>query len=114
MDIGQRPGATVEAVAYFVVSETLANVAKHARAQRCSVHVVRGRAPDGPGPQAPGRGGDLLRVSVTDDGVGGADPARGTGLVGLRKRVGSVDGTIMIDSPLGGPTVITVELPCGL
>ncbi len=114
VDIGQRPGPTVEAVAYFVVSETLANVAKHARAQRCSVHVVRGRAPGGPPPDGPGRGADPLRVTVTDDGVGGADPARGTGLVGLRKRVGSVDGTIMIDSPLGGPTVITVELPCGL
>ncbi|MFG2985212.1 histidine kinase [Streptomyces sp. NPDC048258] len=109
VDIGTRPGATVEAVAYFVVSETLANVAKHARADRCSVRVVRGPAPGGAG-----RRGDLLRVTVTDDGVGGADPAGGTGLVGLRKRIGSVDGTIMIDSPLGGPTAITVELPCGL
>ncbi|MFD9617242.1 histidine kinase [Streptomyces virginiae] len=109
VDIEQRPGATVEAVAYFVVSEALANVAKHARAERCRVHVVRAPAPDG----SP-RGADLLRITVTDDGVGGADPARGTGLVGLRKRVGSVDGTIMIESPLGGPTVITVELPCGL
>ncbi|MFA7762747.1 histidine kinase [Streptomyces sp. NPDC048723] len=109
VDIGQRPGATVEAVAYFVVSETLANVAKHARAEHCRVRVVRGPAADGPA-----RSGDLLRITVTDDGVGGADPARGTGLVGLRKRVGSVDGTIMIESPLGGPTVITVELPCGL
>ncbi|MBT2544724.1 sensor domain-containing protein [Streptomyces sp. ISL-44] len=104
VDIGTRPGATIEAVAYFVVSETLANVAKHARADRCRVRVER----------VPGRRGDLLRLTVTDDGVGGADPARGTGLVGLRKRVGSVDGTIMITSPLGGPTVITVELPCGL
>ncbi|WP_371588696.1 sensor histidine kinase [Streptomyces virginiae] len=109
VDIEQRPGATVEAVAYFVVSEALANVAKHARAEHCRVHVVRAPAPDG----SP-RGADLLRITVTDDGVGGADPARGTGLVGLRKRVGSVDGTIMIESPLGGPTVITVELPCGL
>ncbi|MFD6912850.1 histidine kinase [Streptomyces virginiae] len=109
VDIEQRPGATVEAVAYFVVSEALANVAKHARAEHCRVHVVRAPAPDGSA-----RGADLLRITVTDDGVGGADPARGTGLVGLRKRVGSVDGTIMIESPLGGPTVITVELPCGL
>ncbi|MBT2406134.1 MULTISPECIES: sensor histidine kinase [unclassified Streptomyces] len=105
VDIGARPGPTVEAVAYFVVSEALANVAKHARARHCSVRVSRvsGRRP-----------GDRLRVTVTDDGAGGADPVRGTGLVGLRKRVGSVDGTIMINSPLGGPTVITVELPCGL
>lgn len=103
VDLPSRPGATVEAVAYFVVSEALANVAKHARAGRCSVRLVR----------TPGRrGDDVLAVTVTDDGVGGADPGRGTGLVGLRKRVGSVDGTIMINSPLGGPTVISVELPC--
>lgn len=119
VDIAQRPGATVEAVAYFVVSEALANVAKHARAERCRVHVVRapaldGSTPDGSARDGSARDGDLLRITVTDDGVGGADPARGTGLVGLRKRVGSVDGTIMIESPLGGPTVITVELPCGL
>ncbi|MFD9409953.1 histidine kinase [Streptomyces sp. NPDC059989] len=104
VDLASRPGPTVEAVAYFVVSEALANVAKHARADHCSVRLVR----------TAGRRGDVLAVTVTDDGVGGADPARGTGLVGLRKRVGSVDGTIMINSPLGGPTVITVELPCGL
>ncbi|MFC9295474.1 sensor histidine kinase [Streptomyces sp. NPDC057011] len=104
VDLASRPGATVEAVAYFVVSEALANVAKHARADRCSVRLVR----------RPGRRGDVLAITVTDDGVGGADPGRGTGLVGLRKRVGSVDGTIMISSPPGGPTDITVELPCGL
>lgn len=105
VDLAERPGPTVEAVAYFVVSEALANVAKHARARRCSVTVAR--VPGGPR-------GDLLRVVVTDDGAGGADPAGGTGLTGLRKRVGSVDGTILIDSPLGGPTTVTVELPCGL
>ncbi|MFG2716687.1 sensor histidine kinase [Streptomyces sp. NPDC048416] len=100
VDLAQRPTPTVEAVAYFVVSETLANVAKHAHATRCSVHVRR-RA-------------TLLTITVSDNGVGGADPAGGTGLLGLRKRVGSVDGTIRINSPHGGPTVITVELPCGL
>ncbi|MFJ8017928.1 histidine kinase [Streptomyces sp. NPDC096339] len=102
VDLGTRPGPTVEAVAYFVVSEALANVSKHARAGHCSVRVER----------VGGRTGERLRVTVTDDGVGGADPARGTGLVGLRKRVGSVDGTIKITSPIGGPTDITVELPC--
>ncbi|GAA1353954.1 sensor histidine kinase [Streptomyces beijiangensis] len=100
VDIAVRPSPTVEAVAYFVVSETLANVAKHARAARVSVQLKRV--------------GDLLRVTVTDDGAGGADASRGTGLAGLAKRVGSVDGTIRINSPRGGPTVITVELPCGL
>ncbi|WP_405496974.1 histidine kinase [Streptomyces sp. NBC_00096] len=100
VDLPVRPGPTVEAVAYFVVSEALANVAKHARASRCSVLVTRTAA-------------DVLRLTVNDDGVGGADPAGGTGLTGLRKRVGSVDGNIMINSPLGGPTTVTVELPCG-
>ncbi|MFK0048711.1 histidine kinase [Streptomyces sp. NPDC090741] len=100
VELAHRPGPTVEAVAYFVVSEALANVAKHAKASRCRVEARRDA--------------DTLRITVTDDGVGGADPARGTGLVGLRKRVGSVDGTILINSPLGGPTVVTVELPCGL
>lgn len=99
VDLAVRPGPTVEAVAYFVVSEALANVAKHARAERCSVRVAR-------------TAGGVLRLTVTDDGVGGADPAGGTGLTGLRKRVGSVDGSIVIDSPVGGPTILTVELPC--
>ncbi|WP_328296700.1 sensor histidine kinase [Streptomyces sp. NBC_00435] len=100
VDLPARPDPTVEAVAYFVVSEALANVAKHASASRCSVLVTR-------------TANDVLRLTVTDDGVGGADPAAGTGLTGLRKRVGSVDGNIMIDSPRGGPTTVTVELPCG-
>ncbi|MFK8909096.1 histidine kinase [Streptomyces sp. YS-3] len=100
VDLDRRPAPTVEAVAYFVVSEALANVAKHARATRCSVRVRRR--------------GELLCLTVGDNGAGGADAAAGTGLRGLAKRVGSVDGTIHINSPLGGPTVITVELPCGL
>lgn len=99
VNLAVRPGPTVEAVAYFVVSEALANIAKHARARHCSVHVAR-------------TADDVLRLTVTDDGVGGADPAGGTGLTGLRKRVGSVDGSIKIDSPIGGPTTLTVELPC--
>ena len=98
--VPERAAPTVEAVAYFVVSEALANVAKHARADRADVTVVRT--------------GDTLRIVVADDGEGGADAARGTGLTGLAKRAGSVDGTFGISSPRGGPTVITVELPCVL
>ncbi|EXU70098.1 histidine kinase [Streptomyces sp. PRh5] len=100
VDVPERAAPTVEAVAYFVVSEALANIAKHARATRAEVTVVRT--------------GDTLRVVVTDDGVGGADPARGSGLGGLAQRAGAVDGTFDINSPRGGPTVITVELPCAL
>ncbi|MFG2577927.1 sensor histidine kinase [Streptomyces malaysiensis] len=100
VDVPERAAPTVEAVAYFVVSEALANIAKHARATRAGVGVVRA--------------GDRPRVVVDDDGAGGADPARGSGLAGLAQRVGSVDGTFDISSPFGGPTVITVELPCAL
>ncbi|MCF3106043.1 sensor histidine kinase [Streptomyces roseoverticillatus] len=99
-DLPVRPAPAVEAVAYFVVSEALANVVKHARAGRADVRVET-------------RGGILL-VVVTDDGVGGAAPEGGTGLAGLAKRVASVDGTFSISSPAGGPTVVTVELPCAL
>ncbi|MER6140377.1 sensor histidine kinase [Streptomyces sparsogenes] len=100
VDIPERPAPTVEAVAYFVVSESLANVTKHARATEAEVTVVRT--------------GEILRVVIADDGVGGADPGRGSGLTGLVGRVGSVDGTFDLSSPRGGPTVITVELPCVL
>ncbi|AEM87114.1 sensor histidine kinase [Streptomyces violaceusniger] len=98
--VPERASPTVEAVAYFVVSEALTNVAKHARAERADVTVVRT--------------GDTLRVVIADDGEGGADAARGSGLTGLAKRAGSVDGSFAISSPRGGPTVITVELPCVL
>jgi signal transduction histidine kinase len=100
VDVPQRPSPTVEAVAYFVVSEGLANISKHAHASQAEVSVERA--------------GDVLQVIVTDDGVGGADPARGTGLAGLAKRAQSVDGTFDISSPPGGPTLIAVELPCAL
>ncbi|HEY1917150.1 MAG TPA: histidine kinase [Streptosporangiaceae bacterium] len=98
VDVPVRPSPTVEAIAYFVVSEALANVAKHAQASHASVTVWRA--------------GDLLRVEVTDDGVGGADPSLGTGLAGLSGRVRSVDGQLEVTSPAGGPTRIYAELPC--
>ncbi|GAA0328126.1 sensor histidine kinase [Streptomyces blastmyceticus] len=98
VDLASRPAPTIEAVAYFVVSEALANVVKHAQASRADVTVERF--------------GGILLVVVSDDGVGGADPSGGTGLAGLAKRVASVDGTFSISSPTGGPTVVTVELPC--
>jgi len=100
-DLPRRPPAAIEAVAYFVVSEALANVAKHARASR--VEVTAALVADGA----------RLRVVVADDGRGGARADRGTGLRGLAQRVASVDGTLAVDSPAGGPTTIAVELPCG-
>ncbi|MFD7414203.1 histidine kinase [Kitasatospora purpeofusca] len=100
VDLTERIAPTVEAVAYFTVSEALTNVAKHARASRVDVSVRTA--------------GGRLRLVVSDDGVGGADAARGTGLTGLRQRTASVDGSLTLLSPVGGPTTITVELPCVL
>jgi signal transduction histidine kinase len=89
----------VEAVAFFIVSEALTNVAKHADATSASVTV---RALD-----------RVLTLTIADDGSGGAAiGGGGSGLAGLRQRAASVDGTLHIDSPIGGPTVITAELPC--
>jgi signal transduction histidine kinase len=98
VEVPQRPSPTVEAVAYFVVSEALSNVAKHAHASQVEIAVRRAD--------------EVLRVEIRDDGVGGADPAGGTGLRGLAQRVSSVDGTLQVSSPAGGPTVIVAELPC--
>jgi signal transduction histidine kinase len=88
---------TVENTTWFVVSEALANAAKHSKAQRVLVSV--------------GRVGDRLVVEVVDDGVGGAS-ADGSGLRGLRQRVEALDGRLDVLSPGGGPTTIRAELPC--
>ncbi|MEU8283143.1 histidine kinase [Micromonospora sp. NPDC048905] len=88
----------VETTAYFVVSEALGNVARHARATHAEVRLSQA-------------GGDLV-VEVSDDGRGGADPTRGTGLTGLADRVAAVDGRLLLSSPPGGPTLVRVELPC--
>jgi signal transduction histidine kinase len=97
VDVPARPSPTVEAIAYFCVSEALTNVAKHSRATAARVDVRSA--------------GGLLEVHVSDNGVGGADEAGGTGLRGLTDRVRAVDGTIEVTSPPGGPTVVMVHLP---
>jgi signal transduction histidine kinase len=97
VDIGKRAPAAVETAAYFVVAEALANAAKHARAEHMDIRVARV--------------GDTLGVSVQDDGVGEANP-NGTGLLGMRRRVEALDGTLAVTSPRGGPTTIIAELPC--
>jgi len=89
--------AEVEAVAYFVCSEALANIAKHASASRVSVSVTTGDA--------------RVRVEVADDGLGGADPTRGTGLRGLADRVEAIGGTLHVESPSGWGTHLTAEIP---
>ena len=89
----------VELAAYFVTSEALANVGKYARARRASVRVARED--------------DGLVVEIADDGIGGADAARGSGLRGLADRVEALDGRLRVESPLGAGTVVRAELPCG-
>jgi signal transduction histidine kinase len=96
-DLPERPAPAIETIAYFCAAELLANAAKHSHANQLTV-------------QATGRHGMLL-LTVVDDGVGGADPARGSGLSGLAQRVRTVDGRLEIASPPGGPTRITIQLP---
>ncbi|MFI8769114.1 histidine kinase [Streptomyces sp. R-07] len=101
IDIGEleRIPAAIEAVAYFVVTEALTNVAKHSRATEAGLRVRHVE--------------DTLTVVVTDNGVGGARENGGSGLAGLRGRAQALDGRVTVVSPPGGPTTITVELPCG-
>ncbi|RZQ59482.1 sensor histidine kinase [Amycolatopsis suaedae] len=96
-ELGTLPAA-IEGAAYFVVAEALTNVAKHSGASVASVSVSRM--------------GDRLTVVVVDDGRGGVVESAGTGVTGIRRRVAALDGSATVDSPAGGPTVLTVELPC--
>jgi signal transduction histidine kinase len=98
VDVPDRLPEPVETAAYFLVSEALANVAKHSGATTCRVRVNQ-------------RGG-LALVEVSDDGRGGADPLGGTGLRGLGGRIAALDGWFEISSPAGGPTVVRAEIPC--
>jgi signal transduction histidine kinase len=96
-DLPERPAPAIETIAYYCAAELLANAAKHSQAGRVTVRVD-------------GRQGRLA-LEVGDDGVGGADPARGSGLAGLAQRVSTVDGQLRISSPQGGPTLVGVHLP---
>jgi signal transduction histidine kinase len=95
--VPDRPAPAIETIAYFCAAELLANAAKHSRANKIGIALS-------------GQGGKLV-LRVADDGTGGADPARGSGLSGLAQRVRTVDGQMEIASPPGGPTQITVTLP---
>jgi signal transduction histidine kinase len=98
VDVPRKPPQAVETAAWFVVSEALANSAKHSQAERAAVWVTLRNA--------------HLHVEVVDDGRGGADPG-GSGLKGLAQRVEALDGSLEVHSPSGGPTVVRALLPCG-
>jgi signal transduction histidine kinase len=90
----------VGAAVYFAVAEALANAVRHSGARTVRIHL--------------GHSAGLLRAQVTDDGAGGADPARGTGLAGVERRLATFDGILAISSPPGGPTIVAIEVPCAL
>jgi signal transduction histidine kinase len=96
-DLPERPSAAIETIAYFCAAELLANVAKHSGASHATLEAVH----------VPG----LLRLRVSDDGTGGARAGRGSGLAGLAERLRTVDGRMLISSPPGGPTAVTIEMP---
>ncbi|GHB23026.1 histidine kinase [Streptomyces xanthochromogenes] len=97
VDLPGRPVPAIEGIAYFTVSELLQNVSKHSGANRATVEVWRTA--------------DRLMLQVADNGRGGADASAGSGLAGLAERLDAVDGILAVDSPPGGPTTITAELP---
>lgn len=100
VDLPHRPDPPVEAAVYFAVSELLSNAARHGGAGSAAVDISS-KGPD-------------LRITVTDDGMGGADPAKGSGLAGIERRLAAFDGVLALNSPPGGPTTVTMELPKAL
>jgi signal transduction histidine kinase len=97
-DIATRPEPAIETIAYFCAAELIANATKHSYANEIKININTER-------------GEVLRLVVSDDGIGGVDVARGSGLAGLTQRVSTVDGRLDVSSPGGGPTTVTVELP---
>ncbi|WP_155056475.1 sensor histidine kinase [Streptomyces blattellae] len=97
VDLVERPAPAIEGIAYFTVSELLQNISKHSRATWAAVDVWRVE--------------NRLMLQVVDNGVGGADVSGGSGLAGLAERLDAVDGILVVDSPVGGPTRVTAELP---
>ena len=100
VELRGRPVRPVESAVYFAVAEALANAVKHAGARQVQIRMVHS--------------GGMLRAEVTDDGAGGADPAAGTGLLGVERRLGTFDGVLAVSSPPGGPIIVVIEVPCEL
>ncbi|WP_242908256.1 sensor histidine kinase [Actinomadura terrae] len=100
VEVPGRPEPPVESAAYFAVSEILTNAAKHSGARRVWIDMRHEAG--------------MLRITITDDGRGGASLDAGTGLRGIERRIGTFDGVLALNSPVGGPTIVTLELPCAL
>jgi signal transduction histidine kinase len=100
IDLPREVELPVASAVYFSVAEALANVTKHAGARSVRIQLSYSAG--------------LLRAQVTDDGSGGADPARGTGLAGVERRLATFDGILAVSSPPGGPTILVIEVPCAL
>jgi signal transduction histidine kinase len=100
IDLPGRPTPPVESACYFAIAEALANAVKHAGARSAQIRIRHSAG--------------LLRIEVSDDGIGGADPALGTGLLGVERRLGTFDGILAVNSPPGGPTMVVMEVPCAL
>jgi signal transduction histidine kinase len=100
IDVPGRLDAPVESACYFAVAEALTNAVKHSGARHVQIRMQHAAG--------------LLRIEVTDDGAGGADPRNGSGLSGLERRLGTFDGILAVSSPPGGPTIVVIEVPCAL
>ncbi|OXY93341.1 hypothetical protein BEK98_24435 [Streptomyces diastatochromogenes] len=99
IDLPERLAAPLESACYFAVAEVVTNAVRHASAHGLQIRMAQA--------------GGLLRIEVVDDGVGGADPAQGTGLAGVERRLAAFDGILAVSSPSGGPTIVVMEVPCG-
>ena len=95
-----EPPMPVAAAVYFGIAEVLTNAVRHSGADTVEIGI--------------GYAGGLLRATITDDGAGGADASRGTGLAGVERRLATFDGVLAVSSPPGGPTILAVEVPCEL
>ncbi len=104
IDLPGRLDPPVESACYFAIAEALTNAVKHSGARLVQIRIQHASRP------APG----VLRIEVTDNGAGGADPARGSGLQGVERRLATFDGILAVSSPPGGPTMIVMEIPCAL
>jgi len=100
LDLPDEVAMPLAAAVYFAAAEALANAVRHSGASRVRIQGLRTSS--------------ALRVEVTDDGVGGAEAARGTGLAGVERRLATFDGILAVSSPVGGPTIVIIEVPCAL